>query len=139
MGEVIYTSVKRPALSLISPALPGNELIRLLVVDDSEADRRLIDEYLGDVQDFKYEIFGVGSLRDAENALSLYQFDVVVLDYQLGDGCGLDFVRQTHHLRRAPVVLLNKRPHISAVGAEPLKTCRRRAVVRSMDHQSGKQ
>ena len=106
MGEVIYTSVKRPALLLTSPALPGNEAIRLLVVDDSEADRRLIEEYLGDIKDFKYEIFGVGSLRDAENALSLYQFDVVVLDYQLGDGCGLDFVRQTRHLRHAPVVLL---------------------------------
>ena len=106
MGEVIYTSIKRPALSFTSQALSGNEVIRLLVVDDSEADRRLIEEYLGDIQDFKYEIFGVGSLRDAENALTLYEFDVVVLDYQLGDGCGLDFVRQTHHLRRAPVVLL---------------------------------
>jgi len=106
MGEVVYTSVKRPALSLKSPALPGNEVIRLLVVDDSEADRHLIEEYLSDIEDFKYEIFGVGSLRDAENALTLYEFDVVVLDYQLGDGCGLDFLRQTHHLRCAPVVLL---------------------------------
>ncbi len=87
-------------------ALPGNRKIHVLVVDDCEGDRQLIEEFLNDIEDFTYEVFGVGSLRDAENALSRYSFDVVVLDYHLGDGCGLDFIRESRHTRRAPTVLL---------------------------------
>lgn len=83
-----------------------SDVIRLLVVDDCEGDRRLIDEYLTDIEDLKYEVFGVDSLKDAEKALSLYQFDLIVLDYQLGDGCGLDFLREHRDLRHAPTILL---------------------------------
>ena len=87
-------------------ALRNVEVIRLLVVDDCEGDRQLIEELLSDIEDVRYEVFGVGSLRDADKALALYQFDIVVLDYNLGDGCGLDYVRETPHLRRAPTILL---------------------------------
>ena len=106
MGELVRTMVMRPTLSPIPSGFPGRETIRVLVVDDCEGDRLLIEEYLNDVEDFVYQVFGVGSLRDAESALSQYDFDVVVLDYHLGDGCGLDFIRETRHLRRAPTILL---------------------------------
>ena len=89
------------------PWIPNvSDVIRLLVVDDCEGDRQLIDEYLTDIEDLKYEVFGVGSLRDAEKALSLYQFDIIILDYQLGDGCGLDFLRENRLMSRAPTILL---------------------------------
>jgi diguanylate cyclase (GGDEF)-like protein len=87
-------------------ALKGLEVVRILVVDDNEADRQLIEEYLSDIEDFKYEIFGVGSLREANKARALYHFDMIVMDYQLGDGCGLDHVREHKHDRSVPTILL---------------------------------
>ena len=101
-----FPTAKRPQLPATQWVPKGTDVIRLLVVDDNEADRQLIEEYLQDIEDFRYEVFGVGSLREAEKALNVYKFDIVVLDYQLGDGCGLDYIHKHRQKRLAPTVLL---------------------------------
>lgn len=65
-----------------------NELIRLLVVDDDEVDRKAIRRWIQE-RDLPYVEHEAASLREATALLKERQFDVVLLDYHLPDGTGL--------------------------------------------------
>jgi DNA-binding NtrC family response regulator len=68
-----------------------SEQIRVLLVDDDDVDRESILRFVRDCQ-LPYEIHPAGSKKEAEALLSAIPFDVVLLDFDLGDGSGLDLL-----------------------------------------------
>ncbi|HUE25884.1 MAG TPA: response regulator transcription factor [Solirubrobacteraceae bacterium] len=79
--------------------------IRLLVVDDHAAVRRGLWELFDDQDDFRV----VGTAPSAERAMAVAerdQFDVAVVDYQLGDRNGLWLSRKLKRLPRPPRVVI---------------------------------
>ncbi|MCE0483483.1 MAG: sigma-54 dependent transcriptional regulator [Methylacidiphilales bacterium] len=64
---------------------------RLLVVDDDNALRRMVVDYLGSQN---YTALGTRSIQQAMEALRNDAFDVVIADLRLEDGSGLDLLRE---------------------------------------------
>src|SRR5471030_3149743 len=64
---------------------------RILIVDDDDALRRMLVDYLGTEG---YTALGVRSVQQGEEALRNDFFDLVIADLRLGDGSGLDFLRE---------------------------------------------
>lgn len=68
--------------------------LRVLVVEDVEADRALILETLASGTGGRLVLRGATTLADAEAALAAATFDVVLLDLNLPDATGLDTIRR---------------------------------------------
>jgi two-component system, OmpR family, response regulator len=85
-------------------------MMRVLVVDDHADTRTLLARHLGLAS---YGVKTAGSCEEAEAALALGAFDVVVLDVMLPDGSGIDLCRR---LRKAalevPILLLTARGEV---------------------------
>jgi two-component system response regulator AtoC len=68
---------------------------RILIVDDDDALRRMLVDYLG-MQG--YTALGVRSIQQGEEALKSDTFDLVIADLRLEDGSGLDLLKQLRQL-----------------------------------------
>ena len=64
---------------------------RILIVDDDDALRRMLVDYLGSQG---YTALGVRSVQQGEEALRNDTFDLVIADLRLEDGNGLDLLKQ---------------------------------------------
>jgi two-component system, NtrC family, response regulator AtoC len=64
---------------------------RILIVDDDDALRRMLVDYLGSQG---YTALGVRSVQQGEEALRTDTFDLVIADLRLEDGSGLDLLKQ---------------------------------------------
>jgi DNA-binding response OmpR family regulator len=84
--------------------------VRVLVVDDHADTRALLARKLARAS---HGILAVGSCEEAESALTVGRFDVIVLDVMLPDGSGIDLCGR---LRAAgvptPVLLLTARGEV---------------------------
>ena len=67
----------------------ATEIIKLLLVEDDKIDQRSFQR-LVDQENLPYDYMVAGSLSDALDVLSQHQFDIIIVDYQLGDGTGFD-------------------------------------------------
>ncbi len=74
----------------------GAKAIRLLLVEDSEANAALIREYLQKADAGSFELQHVLSLGGALRRLSLGGIDLVLLDLGLPDSDGIETVRKVH-------------------------------------------
>lgn len=82
-------------------------LVRILLVEDNEADVRLIEEMLSEARDFDYELESVSYLRDALDKLSGEGVGIVLLDLSLPDSMGLETFRRVYtKAPDVPVVVL---------------------------------
>lgn len=74
----------------------------ILLIEDSAADARLIEEYLhGD------DIVHVTTLRDALATLAQKSYDAIILDLHLPDGIGMSLVRKVRdHAPHQPIIVL---------------------------------
>src|SRR5271156_3923393 len=68
---------------------------RILIVDDDDALRRMLVDYLG-IEG--YTALGVRSVQQGEEALKTDTFDLVIADLRLEDGSGLDLLKQLKQL-----------------------------------------
>src|ERR1700683_1183603 len=68
---------------------------RILIVDDDDALRRMLVDYLGSQG---YTALGVRSVQQGEEALRTDTFDLVIADLRLEDGSGLDLLKQLRQL-----------------------------------------
>ncbi|MBK8284285.1 MAG: response regulator [Ahniella sp.] len=85
----------------------AHEPLHILIVDDDERLRVLLTRYLNE-QGFIVE--GAATLADAEAAIQLARFDLIVLDLMLPDGDGLDFCRKLRSRGvTVPVIMLTAR------------------------------
>lgn len=71
---------------------------RVLHVEDDRIQRALIAHYLNIPNDHKYVVTGVESEDEAVDAFRCGGVDIVILDYQLAQGDGLNCLRQLRRL-----------------------------------------
>jgi len=79
-----------------------NKRYSVLLVEDDEIDRNAFEKMVKD-EELPYDCTGASSLSQAEDILSSEEFDIVVSDYLLGDGTGLDVLEKTGD---TPVILV---------------------------------
>ena len=85
----------------------SSQHLKLLVVEDSDADAGLLIEMLRDLPDKRAKVTHVRSMREAEAHLAASAVDVIVLDIGLPDADGIGAVRRVHEAApRVPVVVL---------------------------------
>lgn len=65
------------------------DVIKILLIEDNLIDQLAYKQSLKKL-DFNFEYKMVGSVAEANKVLGVEQFDIAVVDYQLGDGTGLD-------------------------------------------------
>ncbi|CAM2066395.1 Response regulator [Sulfidibacter corallicola] len=76
--------------------------VHILLVDDDKTDRKAFERFVHKSR-LPYIYDAVGSKREALELIETREFDVVVLDYHLGDGVGLDLVPE---LAETPVIFV---------------------------------
>jgi diguanylate cyclase len=79
--------------------------LRVLVVEDSAADARLLKEALKDAR-APVELDVAGTLADAEKALAAGAYDCVLLDLALPDANGVDNVQRIRAAQRGQTVVI---------------------------------
>jgi diguanylate cyclase (GGDEF)-like protein len=80
--------------------------MKILVVEDSAADLRLLSEALKAAGDAQPEVSVVRTLADAEAAVRAGPFDCVLLDLGLPDGVGVENVQRVRAARRGQTVVV---------------------------------
>ncbi|HEY0882095.1 MAG TPA: response regulator, partial [Archangium sp.] len=80
--------------------------MRLLLVDDSDLARDLVITLLEEVE-ANVELTWRGTSQAGFEALASGDYDVCLLDHQLGADSGLDFLRTAQSLKlRTPIIML---------------------------------
>src|SRR5437870_4191070 len=81
--------------------------VKVLLVEDDEDDYILTRQLLADSQDVSFTLDWAPSYAQALEMIAAQQHDVYLLDYRLGEGTGLELLREA--LARgcqAPMILL---------------------------------
>jgi Flp pilus assembly CpaE family ATPase len=79
---------------------------RVLVVEDNPADSRLVREMLADVEGDAFEVQCAESLVEGLDALAHREFDVALVDLNLGDSQGLaTFETIQRHAEKLPIIV----------------------------------
>lgn len=68
--------------------------VKILLIEDDEDDYVLTSELLAEVKSTRYEIDWVSKYADAMPALRSGCYDVCLIDYRLGEGNGIDLLRE---------------------------------------------
>jgi DNA-binding NtrC family response regulator len=79
--------------------------VRILIVEEDETERILLRALVSDIG-LDVSIKEVGSIAEAVAALTVREYDLVLLDLKLPNGQGLDVVKRTIHLRPGAVTLV---------------------------------
>lgn len=80
----------------------------ILVIEDSTADFRLIEVYLGQAEDLSFHIERAACLSDGLERLSRGGIHLVLLDLTLPDSSGLETFQKTYsHAPNVPIVVLS--------------------------------
>jgi len=90
-------------------AVPTRPLkrIKVLLIEDSRGDARLIEEYLAEVEGLRFEVEGAARLAQGMERLTRPGVDVVLLDLSLPDSRGLDtFIKLHAAAPHVPTVVL---------------------------------
>lgn len=89
-------------------------MVRVLVVDDHPAIRRLIQRLLSQIEKVRV-VAEASSGREALECVRQYEPDVMTLDMMLGDMNGLEVLQQLKQMRERPkviVISLHSTPHL---------------------------
>lgn len=82
-------------------------LVKVLLVEDSPPDARLVELMLDGSKGERAELTTVGTFAAAQESLQSGAFDVVLLDLSLPDGYGIDLVNQVRLLTEAPIIVFS--------------------------------
>lgn len=83
-GHHLYPGVVRP----------GSSTLRILIVDDSESDRRLVRRHLDKITSLQLEVFEATDVEGATLSLRNNDIDVCLVDYRLGADTADDLARK---------------------------------------------
>ncbi|MBD2177325.1 response regulator [Pseudanabaena sp. FACHB-1998] len=87
----------------------ANPLITLLIVDDSESDRQTYMRFLKSEEYRTYQFIETETLEDSLEIYRSQPLDMVLLDLNLPDGNGLEFLEEIRRVRvgrKLPVIML---------------------------------
>ncbi len=85
----------------------NNEIIQVLLIEDSPGDMRLIHEMLADVQDMHFDLHYADRLSTGLEMLAQGNFDVILLDLSLPDSKGLyTFNTVQTYIPQMPIIVL---------------------------------
>jgi signal transduction histidine kinase len=88
----------------------GNEVWNILLVEDDEDDYFLVKTWLSQVKRGQFSLQWASSYEAALQAVAAGNFDVALVDYQLGSRSGLDLIREAIALcQYVPFILLTGR------------------------------
>ncbi|WP_437684158.1 response regulator [Sorangium sp. So ce131] len=82
----------------------------ILLVDDSEIDRRIYGRYLRDWADIEVTLIEAPTGKAALEACAEVAPDCILLDYRLPDVDGLELLEQIKRITDAPVILMTGQP-----------------------------
>ena len=102
MAQDSFASQPRNFLDLASGTVIGKASIRVLLIEDSAADARLIEEFLKGTPIYQFHLTHVERLKEALQRLETTCYEVVLLDLTLPDSTGLISLEQL--LRVAPSI-----------------------------------
>ncbi|WP_337886273.1 response regulator [Fischerella thermalis] len=84
-----------------------SNLIRVLLIDDDEDDYILTRDWFREFQVASCTLEWVNNYQAGRNAIASGQYDVYLVDYRLGDGNGLELLREAIvHGCTAPIIFL---------------------------------
>lgn len=92
--------------------MPQTAFARILLIEDSDAYRAVLDRMLTRLDD-RVEVVTAATLAEARNLLSRMRIDLILLDNSLPDGNGADFaleLRDTARFAIVPVALISGWP-----------------------------
>lgn len=85
------------------------DIYKILLVDDSESDRGTYRRYLLRDQDFDYQILEAENLEEALELWRSQSADLVLTDFDLPDGNGLEIlqaIQKTTSTKKIPLLLM---------------------------------
>lgn len=85
----------------------GNDIIRVLLVEDNPADARLIREYFKELRETPFLVSDADCVAVAIDHIAERHFDVILLDLSLPDSHGLETLHSMHtHAPNMPLIVL---------------------------------
>lgn len=81
-------------------------LLKILVCDDDPADRKLVRTYLREVADREIVMLEAGQKAEIEEALGKGRIDLVLMDNEMPEKSGMEWLAEIVEKRMAPVVML---------------------------------
>lgn len=106
MGLVVEILNDRGSIGNDVMQAPPPDAIRILLVDDSQDDYRLLCDLLDAVTDVTYAIDWVNDLSSGRDRLDNGRFDVCLIDHRLPDGDGLELLETAAVRQPAPPMIL---------------------------------
>ncbi len=83
-----------------------SEALRVLMVDDNQDDFIIVRRLLSSVRTQKFAVEWAFNSRQALELAQKAGFAIFLVDYRLGPESGLDFLKESRRVSRAPVILL---------------------------------
>lgn len=85
-----------------------NKVIKVLLIEDNDADARLIKEMFKEISKHKYELTHFISLQEGLKALDKNEYDILLLDLSLTDSKGFETFEKAHDYDpKVPIVILS--------------------------------
>jgi len=81
-------------------------LLKILVCDDDPADRKLVRAYLRQITDREIVVLEAGQRREIQNALDKGRVSLVLMDIQMPEKSGMEWLAEIVEKQTAPVVML---------------------------------
>ncbi len=84
----------------------GQSLLKILICDDDQADRKLVRTYLQQVTGREVVLLEASRTEEIQNALDRGRIDLVLMDNQMPEKSGMDWLPEIAKRQLAPVVML---------------------------------
>lgn len=85
-----------------------DKVVKVLLIEDNDADARFISEMFKEIQKPEYEIARVSKLNDGFKYLEDHPIDILLLDLSLPDSIGLETFEKAHSQDpKLPIVILS--------------------------------
>ncbi len=81
-------------------------LLKILVCDDDPADRKLVRAYLRQITDREIVVLEAGQRREIQSALDKGRVSLVLMDIQMPEKSGMEWLAEIVEKQTAPVVML---------------------------------
>jgi DNA-binding response OmpR family regulator len=87
-----------------------DDKLEILIIEDDEDDYIILREMLNDIRGKDVEIEWLNSYQEASHVLARDSWDIILVDYDLGSGNGLDLIQEANDQGvKAPLIMVTGR------------------------------